>query len=140
MIPAAVHFVTCMIVFSIVERFWPSSAPHRWWRRPLLLDICSWLIVPVAIGAGITLAILLTNALTQGEHLSPWLIRLRVVVGDVPLFVQFVVAFIAVDLPFQGAASRLGQVAYIIASASVAPCWDVFLFFPSFFVTFARLL
>ena len=97
MIPAAVHFVTCMIVFSIVERFWPSSAPHRWWRRPLLLDICSWLIVPVAIGAGITLAILLTNALMQGEHLSPWLIRLRAVVGDIPLFVQFVVAFIAVD-------------------------------------------
>src|SRR6266550_125043 len=97
MLAAAVHLVACMIVFSLVERFWPSSAPHHWWRRPLLVDICSWLILPLALGAGITLAVLLTYPLGPNEHLWHWLVRLRALTGEIPLFIQIVIAFLAVD-------------------------------------------
>src|SRR6478672_8150407 len=72
MIAAAVHLIVCMVVFSMVERLWPSPAAHKWWRRPLVLDICSWLILPLAVGAGITLAVLSTDAVLPRQYLWPW--------------------------------------------------------------------
>jgi len=97
MIAAAVHLVACMVVFSIVERLWPSSSsPRKWWQRPLLVDICSWLILPLAVGAGITLAILFADALPR-EHFWYWLVRARTLIGAIPLVMQIVIAFLVID-------------------------------------------
>ncbi|HSU53128.1 MAG TPA: sterol desaturase family protein [Candidatus Dormibacteraeota bacterium] len=96
MIAASIHLFACMLVFTLVERLWPSSVPQRWWRRPLLLDVCSWLIVPVAIGSGIMLAVLSTSALLK-DPLWPWLVRLQSASNHLPLFLNVVTAFVAVD-------------------------------------------
>jgi sterol desaturase/sphingolipid hydroxylase (fatty acid hydroxylase superfamily) len=97
MIAATVHLLVCMVVFSMVERLWPSPAAHKWWRRPLVLDICSWLILPLAVGAGITLAVLSTDAVLPRQYLWPWFAHVRDTVGRIPLFIQIVFAFIAMD-------------------------------------------
>ena len=97
MLAATLHLVACMAVFSMLERLWPSSSPHKWWRRPLLIDLCSWLILPLAVGAGITLAVLTTGALVARGHRWDWFVQAQTVVGVVPLFIQILVAFISVD-------------------------------------------
>lgn len=97
MIAAAAHLLACMVVFSLVERLWPASAPRKWWRRPLLVDIVSWLIVPVAIGAGMTFAALLMDWLKTSAPLWHWLVWLRAEIGRRPLLIQVAVAFFAVD-------------------------------------------
>ncbi len=63
MIAAAIQLVVLMVVFTLVEARWPATQAHRWWRRPLLVDICSWLIHPLSISAGITLALAAVNKL-----------------------------------------------------------------------------
>jgi sterol desaturase/sphingolipid hydroxylase (fatty acid hydroxylase superfamily) len=97
MIAAAVHLCACMLVFTLVEKLWPSPAPHPWWRRPLLVDVCSWLIVPVAIGTGIMLAVDSTNALLPRVPFWPWLLWLQSAIRNLPLLLNIVIAFIAVD-------------------------------------------
>jgi len=98
MIAAAAHLLACMLVFTMVERLWPaSSAARRWYRRPLLVDIVSWLIVPLAIGAGMTFAVLFMDALKPGLLAFHWLVRLQSEIGKLPLYVQIPVAFVAVD-------------------------------------------
>ena len=98
MIAAAAHLLACMLVFTMVERLWPaSSTVRRWWRRPLLVDMVSWLIVPLAIGAGITFAVLLMDALKPSLDGFHWLVWLQSQIGKLPLLVQVTVAFVAVD-------------------------------------------
>jgi sterol desaturase/sphingolipid hydroxylase (fatty acid hydroxylase superfamily) len=97
MLAAIIHLIVCMVVFSMVERLWPSPAPHKWWRRPLLLDICSWLILPLAVGAGITLAVLSTGAVLPRQYLWPWFVQVRDTVGSIPVVIQIAFAFIAMD-------------------------------------------
>jgi sterol desaturase/sphingolipid hydroxylase (fatty acid hydroxylase superfamily) len=65
MIQALFQLVVLMVVFSILENRWPSSRAHRWWRRPLFVDLCSWFIHPLAIGAGILVAVTFTDALSS---------------------------------------------------------------------------
>src|SRR5258707_10854066 len=60
---AAIQLLMLMMVFSVIEGRWPSSHAHKWWRRPLLVDICSWMIHPLAVGAGIALAVASTESL-----------------------------------------------------------------------------
>jgi sterol desaturase/sphingolipid hydroxylase (fatty acid hydroxylase superfamily) len=97
MIAAAAHLIACMLVFTLVERLWPASAPRKWWRRPLVVDIVSWLIVPLAIGAGFTFAVLLLDGLKSSAIMWPWLVWLRTAIARLPLIVNVVVAFVTVD-------------------------------------------
>jgi sterol desaturase/sphingolipid hydroxylase (fatty acid hydroxylase superfamily) len=100
MIATTVHLIACMLVFSFVEKLWPSSAPHKWWRRPLLVDVCSWLILPLAVSGGIALAVLSTDALAAaGERNGwwDWLTQMRAGLGRVSLIIQIAIAFLAVD-------------------------------------------
>src|SRR5439155_13041466 len=74
MIPAAAQFVILMSIFSLIEGFWPSAREHKWWRRPLLVDLCSWSIHPLAIAAGIALAVAFTDVLlSQFRQQGFWL-------------------------------------------------------------------
>ena len=59
---AAIQLLVLMAVFSVIEGRWPSSRAHKWWRRPLLVDLCSWMIHPLAVAAGIALAAAFTDA------------------------------------------------------------------------------
>lgn len=79
----AIHLVVLMAVFSIIEGRWPSSRAHKWWRRPLLVDLCSWMIHPLAVGAGIALAVAFTDDLlaklpNEGLGLAFSVMRTRV--------------------------------------------------------------
>jgi sterol desaturase/sphingolipid hydroxylase (fatty acid hydroxylase superfamily) len=96
MIAATIHLFACMLVFTLVERLWPSSRPHSWWRRPFLVDVCSWLTLPVAIGSGIMLAVWSTRALLR-EPLWPWLEWLQSATNHLPLLLNVLIAFVAVD-------------------------------------------
>jgi sterol desaturase/sphingolipid hydroxylase (fatty acid hydroxylase superfamily) len=63
MIAAAIQLAVLMVLFTFIERRWPSSHLHKWWRRPLLVDLCAWLIHPLCLSVGITLAVVSTKAL-----------------------------------------------------------------------------
>src|SRR5207302_8424283 len=97
---AAIQLVILMAVFTILEGRWPSSPAHKWWRRPLLIDLCAWIIHPLSIGAGITLAVASTNALLAGlpSH-SPWLTlsMLRAQVAALPLLARMAMAVVVAD-------------------------------------------
>jgi sterol desaturase/sphingolipid hydroxylase (fatty acid hydroxylase superfamily) len=100
MIAAAINLLACMAVFSLVEKLWPSPDLHKWWRRPLLIDICSWLILPLALSAGISLAVLGRDAILA--VLPPngfWqvLATMRASISGLPALIQVVIAFIVVD-------------------------------------------
>ncbi len=100
MIAAALHLVACMVVFSVVERLWPSASPHKWWRRPLFVDLCSWLILPLAVSAGIVLAVLSTDALLPAfprNGAAAMLSHARSTLAGVSLLIQIAIAFVAMD-------------------------------------------
>ena len=59
---AAIQLAVLMVLFTFIERRWPSSHLHKWWRRPLLVDLCAWLIHPLCMSAGVTLAVVSTKA------------------------------------------------------------------------------
>src|SRR5688572_26718628 len=59
MLTTALQLIVLMMVFSVVEKVWPAAPERKWWRRPLLVDILSWLVHPLSVSAGITLAIAL---------------------------------------------------------------------------------
>src|ERR1051326_8340183 len=63
MIAAAFQLFFCMVVFTVVERLSAAASPHKWWRRPLFIDICGWLVLPLAVSTGISLAVLLADSL-----------------------------------------------------------------------------
>jgi sterol desaturase/sphingolipid hydroxylase (fatty acid hydroxylase superfamily) len=86
-----------MLVFTLVERFWPSAAPRPWWRRPLVTDICSWLVLPVAIGAGIAIAAVSTDSMLSRAHTWSWFIFIRAGGNHLPLALNIAIAFVAVD-------------------------------------------
>ncbi|HLX69493.1 MAG TPA: sterol desaturase family protein, partial [Verrucomicrobiae bacterium] len=91
---------TLVIIFSFIEGLWPSSRAHKWWRRPLLVDICAWLIHPLTLGAGIALAAAAVNTLTAIiPPREPWLIltTLREVVLKWPSWAQIAMAFLLAD-------------------------------------------
>lgn len=96
----AIQFITLMAIFSFIEGLWPSSRAHKWWRRPLLVDICAWLIHPLTLGAGIALAAAAANTLTTMiPPREPWLVltALREIVSEWPSWVQIAVAFLLAD-------------------------------------------
>jgi sterol desaturase/sphingolipid hydroxylase (fatty acid hydroxylase superfamily) len=100
MIAAAINLLACMAVFSIVEWLWPSPDPHKWWRRPLLIDICSWLILPLALSAGISLAVLIKDGVLAAlPHEGFWQVLpgIRTHIAALPALTQVVIAFIVVD-------------------------------------------
>jgi len=96
----AIQFITLMAIFSFIESLWPSSRAHNWWRRPLLVDLCAWLIHPLTLGAGIALASAAVNAftVTLPPH-EPWFIitAFREIVMEWPSWVQIAVAFLLAD-------------------------------------------
>lgn len=96
----AIQFITLMAVFSFIEGLWPSSRTHKWWRRPLLVDLCAWLIHPLTLGAGIVLAAAAANTLTATlPPREPWIIltALRENVSGWPPSAQIAVAFLLAD-------------------------------------------
>jgi sterol desaturase/sphingolipid hydroxylase (fatty acid hydroxylase superfamily) len=100
MIAAACQLLICMVVFTLVERLSPSSSPHRWWQRPLLIDVCSWLVVPLAVSAGLTSAVFLADALMADfprHGLWMFLARMRSTVMGLSFPVQFACGFVILD-------------------------------------------
>lgn len=100
MIAAVVQLVVLMAVFTIVEGRWPATRAHRWWRRPLLVDICSWLIHPLAISAGITLAVAATDKLLVAMPDSGpwlWLLTLRAYASSLPFLAQLTITLVIAD-------------------------------------------
>ncbi len=96
----AIQFITLMAIFSFIEGLWPSSRTHKWWRRPLLVDLCAWLIHPLTLGAGIALAAGTVNALTAvlpARGLWLMFMTLRENVTGWPAWVQIVFAFLIAD-------------------------------------------
>lgn len=97
---AAIQLIVLMVVFSIIEGRWPSSPRHKWWRRPLLVDLCSWMIHPISVGAGVAVAIVSTDAVlanlpAEGLWLTLSLLRARVA-GFFP-WAQMAIAVVIAD-------------------------------------------
>jgi sterol desaturase/sphingolipid hydroxylase (fatty acid hydroxylase superfamily) len=100
MIAASLHLLACMAVFSLVEWLWPSSAPHKWWRRPVFVDLLSWLILPLAVSAGIALGVIMSEALVAAcpQHgFWNWALQMRIQTGGLLLPIQIAMAFVALD-------------------------------------------
>ncbi len=100
MITAVIQLVVLMVVFTIVEARWPATRTHRWWRRPLLVDICSWLIHPLSISAGIALAVAGMNKFLAGLPTEgTWLVvtTFRSHLASCSVLVQFPLALIIAD-------------------------------------------
>ncbi len=101
MIAAAVQLIILMGVFTILEGRWPSSRAHKWWRRPLLVDLCSWIVHPLSVSAGIALAVTSTTAVSavfpnDGFWLTLFMMRMHV--AALPLLAQMALALIIADL------------------------------------------
>jgi len=100
MLAAAINLLACMTVFSLVEWLWASPNAHKWWRRPLMVDLWSWLVLPLSLSAGISLAVLCTDvvvaALPRGGF---WLVlaRARETISAIPICVQAPIAFVVLD-------------------------------------------
>jgi sterol desaturase/sphingolipid hydroxylase (fatty acid hydroxylase superfamily) len=97
---AVIQLFVLMGVFSVIENCWPSSRTHKWWRRPLLVDLCAWMIHPLSIGLGIALADAAANALvTNFPAHGLWLgiSNLRVDLAGQPAWIQIMVAFLVAD-------------------------------------------
>src|SRR5947209_17276458 len=97
---AAMQLFVLMGVFSVIESCWPSSRAHRWWRRPLLVDLCGWMIHPLTIGLGIAIAAATANAFAaripaQGLWLT--IVALRTNLAGSPLWLQIAVGFLISD-------------------------------------------
>ncbi len=96
----AFQFFVLMAIFSFVENLWPSSPEHKWWRRPLLVDLCAWLIHPLTLGAGIALALLgmkTVAALAPAHGFWLTLHSWRAGVAAWPLWAQVLSAFLIAD-------------------------------------------
>jgi len=99
MITAAFQLAFCMVVFTVIERLSPAASPHKWWRRPLFIDICGWLVLPIAVSTGISAAVLLSDSL------KTWLLvaghdpfsHMRTWMGSLPMSIQSALAFIFMD-------------------------------------------
>ncbi len=101
MFAAAVQLVILMGVFTIIEGRWPATPAHKWWRRPLLVDLCSWIFHPLSLSAGIALAVVSANGLlVLFSQVQPWpaLVLLRAQVAGFPLLVQMTLATVIADL------------------------------------------
>ena len=100
MMRLAVELVTLMMVFSVLESWWPSSPRHKWWRRPLFIDLCGWAVHPLAMSAGIALAVACSDAMLakiSAAEFWPWLAVARTRVAGLSLPVQFGLATIISD-------------------------------------------
>jgi len=88
------------VVFTIIERLSPAASSQKWWRRPLFIDICGWLVLPLAVSTGISLAVLLSDCLKvlfpAAGILAP-LLRVRTWMGGLPIFVQCAIVFMLMD-------------------------------------------
>ena len=96
----AIQLFVLMAIFSLIEGLWPSSRAHKWWRRPLLVDLCAWLVHPLTLGAGIGLALAfvkITTALLPASGLGLTLLNLRAGVAAWPLWAQITLAFLIAD-------------------------------------------
>lgn len=96
----AIQLFVLMAVFSIIEGQWPSSRAHKWWRRPLFVDLCAWLVHPLTLAAGIGLALGCVKAVTALLPASGFglaLLTLRADVAGWPSWVQITVAFLIAD-------------------------------------------
>jgi len=97
---AAFQLAVLMVVFTIVECGWPASRAHKWWRRPLLVDLCAWLIHPLSISVGITLASEFTNTLFAAHPNEGFWFSLLIFRGHVAALssiVQITMAVVAAD-------------------------------------------
>jgi sterol desaturase/sphingolipid hydroxylase (fatty acid hydroxylase superfamily) len=97
---AAIQLFVLMVAFSVIESCWPSSRAHKWWRRPLLVDLCSWMVHPLSIGLGIAVAAALVNGLVAvlpEEGLWLAMAALRMNVAGWPLWLQIMAAFLIYD-------------------------------------------
>lgn len=100
MINAAFQLAFCMVVFTIIERLSPAASPHKWWRRPLFIDICGWLVLPLAVSTGISVAVFLSDslkALFPGAGVHPPSSQMRTWMGALPMYLQSALAFIFMD-------------------------------------------
>jgi sterol desaturase/sphingolipid hydroxylase (fatty acid hydroxylase superfamily) len=98
---AAVELLLLMAVFTFLEGRWPSSRAHKWWRRPLVVDLLSWVVHPLSVTAGIAIAITLTRALPTElfpGHAWPVLSALRARVAGLPFLAQTTMAIVMADL------------------------------------------
>jgi sterol desaturase/sphingolipid hydroxylase (fatty acid hydroxylase superfamily) len=92
MIERAFQLIVLMALFSLVETCWPAARGHRWWRRPFLVDLCGWLVQPVAVGAGIALAGAVVGAALPAAPISA-----RASVASWPRWTQLLAATIVAD-------------------------------------------
>lgn len=100
MIAAAIQLGVLMVLFTFIEGRWPSSLAHKWWRRPLLVDICAWFIHPLSISTGITLAAVAVReaaAVFTSLHLTNAITPMREHVIGLHPFVQMALALIVAD-------------------------------------------
>lgn len=96
----AIQLFVLMAIFSFIEGQWPSSRAHKWWRRPVVVDLCGWLIHPLTLGAGIGLALAFaktTTALLPASGLGLTLLHLRAGVAGWPAWAQIAAAFLIAD-------------------------------------------
>jgi sterol desaturase/sphingolipid hydroxylase (fatty acid hydroxylase superfamily) len=98
---AAFELLLLMAVFTFLEDRWPSSRAHRWWRRPLLVDLLSWTVHPLSISAGLALAVAITRVL-PGElfpdHDWATFSSMRAHVAALPFLAQTAIAIVIADL------------------------------------------
>jgi sterol desaturase/sphingolipid hydroxylase (fatty acid hydroxylase superfamily) len=100
MMRLAIELATLMMVFSVLESWWPSSPMHKWWRRPLLVDLCGWAVHPLALSSGIALAVACSDVLlvkVSAAEFWPGLAMARARVAGFSMPVQIAFAVIVAD-------------------------------------------
>jgi sterol desaturase/sphingolipid hydroxylase (fatty acid hydroxylase superfamily) len=96
----AAQLFALMAVFTVLEGQWPSSRAHKWWRRPLLVDLCGWLIHPLSMALGIALAAAAANAVTASMPQHGWWLEIskwRTAMAERPAWIQVTIAFLVAD-------------------------------------------
>jgi sterol desaturase/sphingolipid hydroxylase (fatty acid hydroxylase superfamily) len=98
MITTAIQLIMLMVLFSIIESWWPAAREHKWWQRPLLVDICSWLAHPLSVSAGIALAVAFNDSILLNLfRFSPTATELRRSLAAIPFYVQLSIGVVIVD-------------------------------------------
>ncbi len=104
-----VGFTFLTVVFSGIERIFPSIPGQRWWRRGARTDLWYWLLTPLVfkpLARGFTVVMLIVLAVAatrgvplpvKGDAVRAWVMNGRGPLGALPRVPQAFVALLVVD-------------------------------------------
>ena len=97
MLTTIFQLLVLMVAFSIIEGLWPAARDRKWWRRPILVDICSWLVHPLSVTAGIVLAVSFVDWLLAHSYVADAIANWRSAMTSLPFAVHVFIAVVIAD-------------------------------------------